>query len=49
MGEIVGGTIIFGNVDAEPLLGVTVLESVGVEVDPRISDSKDCQQQDSRA
>ncbi|MXY84533.1 MAG: clan AA aspartic protease [Gemmatimonadetes bacterium] len=34
MGEIVGGTIIFGNADAEPLLGVTALESVGIEVDP---------------
>ena len=28
------GTIIFGNADAEPLLGVTALESVGIEVDP---------------
>ena len=35
MGEIVGGTIIFGETDAEPLLGVTALESVGIEVDPR--------------
>ena len=34
MGEIVGGTIIFGEADAEPLLGVTALESVGIEVDP---------------
>ena len=34
MGEIVGGTILFGNADAEPLLGVTALESVGIEVDP---------------
>ncbi len=34
MGEIVGGTIIFGEPDAEPLLGVTALASVGVEVDP---------------
>ena len=34
MGEIVGGTIIFGDADAEPLLGVTALESVGIEVDP---------------
>ena len=34
MGEIVGGTIIFGNADTEPLLGVTALESVGIEVDP---------------
>jgi clan AA aspartic protease len=35
MGEIVGGTIIFGDADAEPILGVTALESVGIEVDPR--------------
>ncbi|MEE8058057.1 MAG: clan AA aspartic protease [Pseudomonadales bacterium] len=35
MGEIVGGTIIFGDVGTEPILGVTALESVGIEVDPR--------------
>ena len=34
MGEFVGATIIFGNDDTEPLLGVTALESVGIEVDP---------------
>ncbi len=34
MGEFVGATIIFGETDAEPLLGVTALESVGIEVDP---------------
>ncbi|MCY3569642.1 MAG: clan AA aspartic protease [Chloroflexi bacterium] len=34
MGEAVGGTVIFGDDDAEPLLGVTALESVGIEVDP---------------
>jgi len=34
MGEIVGGTIIFGEPDTEPILGVTALESVGIEVDP---------------
>ena len=34
MDEIVGGTIIFGADDAEPLLGVTALESAGIEVDP---------------
>ena len=34
MGEIVGATIIFGDDDTEPLLGVTALESVGIEVDP---------------
>ena len=35
MGKIVGATIVFGNADAEPLLGVTVLESAGIEVDPQ--------------
>lgn len=35
MGEVVGSTIIFGGDDAEPILGVTALESVGIEVDPR--------------
>ncbi len=34
MGEIVGGTIIYGEPDVEPLLGVTALESVGIEIDP---------------
>ena len=34
MGEIVGATIIMGADDVEPLLGVTALESVGIEVDP---------------
>ena len=34
MGEFVGGTVIFGEDGAEPLLGVTALESVGIEVDP---------------
>ena len=34
MGEFVGGTVIFGEAGAEPLLGVTALESVGIEVDP---------------
>ena len=35
MGELVGTTLIFGADDAEPILGVTALESVGIEVDPR--------------
>ncbi len=35
MGDFVGATIIFGDSDAEPLLGVTALESAGIEVDPR--------------
>ena len=35
MDEITAGRIIFGDPDAEPLLGVTALESAGVEVDPQ--------------
>lgn len=35
MGEAVGATIIMSETDAEPLLGVTALESAGIEVDPR--------------
>ena len=35
MGEIVGGTIIFGDTGIEPILGVTALESVGIDIDPR--------------
>jgi hypothetical protein len=35
MGDFVGTTIIFGPDDAEPILGVTALESVGIEVDPQ--------------
>ncbi len=34
MGETVGGTVLFGEAGAEPLLGVTALASVGIEVDP---------------
>ena len=34
MGETVGGTVLFGEAGAEPLLGVTALESAGIEVDP---------------
>ncbi len=33
--EFVGGTVVFGEARAEPLLGVTALASMGVEVDPR--------------
>ena len=33
--EFIRDTIIFGGPDAEPLLEVTALESVGIEVDPR--------------
>ena len=32
MGDIVGGTIIFVADDAEPILGVIALESVGIEI-----------------
>lgn len=34
MGEFVGATVVFGEAGAEPLLGLTALESVGIEVDP---------------
>lgn len=34
MGEVTAGRIIFGPDDAEPLLGATALESVGIMVDP---------------
>ena len=34
MDEKTWGTVAFGAEDVEPLLGVTALESVGVEVDP---------------
>ena len=40
MGEAVGGTLIFGAADAEPILGVTALESAGVEIDPRTQSLK---------
>ena len=35
MGEVVGATIVMGESNVEPLLGVTTLESAGIEVDPR--------------
>jgi clan AA aspartic protease len=35
MGETVWTTVIFGADETEPILGVTALESVGIEVDPR--------------
>ena len=34
MGEVTAGRVIFGPDNAEPLLGVTALESVGVTIDP---------------
>ncbi len=39
-GEIVGGTVVYGEEGAEPLLGVTALESGGFEVDPRNEELK---------
>ena len=35
MGELTAGLIIFGDADAEPLLGVAALESAGIEIDPQ--------------
>ena len=35
MGRTVGATIVFAEADTEPILGVTVMESAGVEIDPR--------------
>ena len=34
MGETTAGRVVFGPDDAEPVLGVTALESVGITVDP---------------
>jgi clan AA aspartic protease len=34
MGDITAGRIIFGPEGIEPILGVTVLESVGITIDP---------------
>lgn len=34
MGELTSGRVIFGPDHAEPLLGVTALESVGITIDP---------------
>lgn len=35
MGDVVHTTVIFDADDAEPILGVVALESVGIEIDPR--------------
>jgi len=40
MGEITAGRVIFGPDDAEPLLGVTQLESAGLIIDPRTGNLK---------
>lgn len=34
-GEVVGGTIVYGDEGAESVLGTTALDSGGFEVDPR--------------
>ena len=39
-GEVVGGTIVYGDENAEPLLGVTALESGGFELDPHNEELK---------
>lgn len=35
MGDITAGRVIFGPEDAEPILGVTALESTGIVVNPK--------------
>lgn len=35
MGKVVGATIVYGEPGIDPLLGLTVLESAGLAVDPR--------------
>src|SRR5260221_13549797 len=35
MGDLVRGTIIFGETDTESILGVTALASIGIKVDPQ--------------
>ena len=40
MGEFTGGKVIFGDDDAQPLLGVTALESAGILPDPRSREPK---------
>ena len=35
MGELTAGTIVFGDDNAEPLLGVTTLEDAGLAIDPQ--------------
>ena len=34
MGDLTAGRIVIGDDSTEPLLGVTALESAGIEVDP---------------
>ena len=40
LGDITAGRVIFGPEDAEPLLGVTQLESAGIVIDPRTGNLK---------
>src|SRR5438552_18039202 len=37
MGDVTAGRVIFGPKNAEPILGVTALESVGLVVDPGLN------------
>ena len=39
-GEVVGGTIVYGDEGTEPVLGSTALDSGGFEVDPRNGELK---------
>ena len=39
-GEVVGGTVVYGDDGAEPLLSTTALDSGGFEVDPRNEELK---------
>ena len=39
-GEVVGGTVVYGDEGAEPVLGSTALDSGGFEVDPRNGELK---------
>ena len=34
MGDVTAGRVLFGPAEAEPILGVTALESVGIAIDP---------------
>lgn len=40
LSEIVGATVIFGDDDGEPILGMTALYSIGIEVDPHTQQLK---------
>ncbi len=39
-GEVVGGTIVYGDEGAEPSLGTTALDSGGCEIDPHNEELK---------